>query len=109
MTGKIRIADFATIGFKSMELLSTELRLSDKSRLLPTKNRVNVKKLKMIVNGIVDRGCELPTARNNSLISNPTNIKNAILKPAENNTMSTKLIFFNLRILRRTNPGTNER
>jgi hypothetical protein len=63
----------------------------------------------MIVNGMVDKGCEMPRARYNSLINNPTNIKNAMLKPTENSTTSTTLLSFNLRILRRTNPGINER
>jgi hypothetical protein len=108
-TGKTRITDFAMMAFKFMKFLSIVLKFSDKSFLKPTRKRINVKRLRVIVNGIVVKGCEIPRAGYNWLISNPTSIKNAILKLTENNTASTTLVSFSLRILRITNPGINER
>ena len=57
---------------------------------------------------MVDKGCETPK-RNNSLISKPANIENAMLKPTENRIVSTMFLSFNFIILRRMNPGINER
>jgi hypothetical protein len=107
--GKTRITEFAMMAFKSLKFLSIELRFSDKSFLKPTRKRISVKRLRVIVNGMVVKGCEMPRLRYNWLINNPTNIKNAILKPTENNITSTTLVSFSLRSLRRTNPGINER
>jgi hypothetical protein len=63
----------------------------------------------VIVNGIVDKGCEMPIMGYNTLVSKPINIKNAILKPTENKIVTATLISLSLRSLSKTNPGINER
>jgi len=61
----------------------------------------------VIINGIVDKGREMPRRRgNNSFINNPTNISNAMLKPTENRKVFTKLVSCNLNNLRMRKPGT---
>lgn len=70
--------------------------------------RTNVSRLRPIVNGTIDKGCDTPI-RYNSLISNPLNIKNVMLNPTEKRITSTRLVWFNLIILRRMYPGINER
>jgi hypothetical protein len=62
----------------------------------------------VIDKGRIDNGSETPIRGYNSLTTNPTNIRNAILKPTENNTVLILLFRFNLRILRTRNPGTKE-
>ena len=71
--------------------------------------RINVRRLKVSVNGRVVKGCEKPIIGYNPLINNPTNIKNATLKPTENKIVLTTLISLSLRNLNNTIPGMNER
>ena len=108
-TGSNRIADLRIASLESARLLLHELRPSNRSRLYPTKERDNVKTLSAISSGIVDKGREMPTAKNNSLMKKLTNIKKAILRPTEKHTVSTILVSFNFRNLRRMKPGTNVR
>jgi hypothetical protein len=61
-TGKTRIIEFAMMAFESMKFLPIELKFSDKSFLKPTVKRINVKRLRVIVNGTVVKGCEMPRA-----------------------------------------------
>ena len=108
-TGVTIITDFAMIAFKFVVLLPIELKSSDKSFLQTTKKRIDVKRLRVIANGIADKGCKMPNIGYKVLIKSPINIKKAILKPTENRIVSTTFVSFNLRSLRKTKPGTNDK
>jgi len=78
-----------------------------KSFLWPTKKITNVNEVIVIVNGKVDNGFKTPNRGYNSFISNPVNIKNAILKLTENKNVSMIFFSLSLRTRRMTNPGMN--
>jgi hypothetical protein len=61
-----------------------------------------------IINGVIDRGLEIPRIGNNTHKKSPRNIKNARLTPTERNIMSI-LLHFSPRALRITSPGTKSR
>ena len=86
-----------------------ETIFADKSLLYPIKKRIKVKADTAVDNGKIDRGCEKPHTEYNPQTNSPTNIEKAILKPTENNKVFRKLICLSLKILRRTNPGTNDK
>jgi hypothetical protein len=73
------------------------------------KHRRIIKELNVIIRGSADKGFEIPINGYNSFTNNPINIKDAMLKPKENKMVSVMCISFNLNIVRRTNPGINER
>jgi len=83
--------------------------LLTKSCLQPTKKRINVKPLIVTVKGTTDKGFETPNRGYILFINNPTNIKNAILKPTENKIVSILFLSLSFRPLRMTNPGINVR
>jgi len=108
-TGKNRMENFKIASFEKITSSFHEFKPLSKSRLYPTRNRTNVRTLSVISNGIVDKGIETPTTKNNSLIKKPTNIEKAILRPTEKRMVSTIFVSFNFKNLRRMKPGTNVR
>jgi hypothetical protein len=108
-TVRTRSIEIAIEFFESRMLPPINLGFSDESFLKPTMKRIQVNRLRAIVSGIVVNGCEMPITRHNWFNASPANISSATLKPTENKMVSTKLVSFNFKNLRRTNPGTNER
>lgn len=95
------------IGQKLFKLLNS-VKLKSSRFLRQLKKHINVTvTLTVITKNPVDKGFGIRLNDPNSFTRTPMSMRNAMLNPTENKTVSGKSSFVILNNLRRTSPGTN--